>query len=57
MSPFFSLEYKFSAETSNVVHMSVRPQEIVEEDEPKGSGKGGRDSRSQDSGSRCCVIL
>ncbi|CAI4213020.1 unnamed protein product [Parascedosporium putredinis] len=50
-------QYKFSAETSNVVHMSVRPQEIVEEDEPKGTGKSGRDSRNPDGEGRCCVIL
>jgi hypothetical protein len=50
-------QYKFSAETSNVVHMSVRPQEIVEEDEPKGTGKSGRDSRNPEDRGQCCVIL
>lgn len=49
-------EYQFSRESPNVVHMSVRPAEMMEEDEAakgKGSGRDGRRER----GGGCCVIL
>uniref|UniRef100_L2GEM2 UBL3-like ubiquitin domain-containing protein n=2 Tax=Colletotrichum fructicola (strain Nara gc5) TaxID=1213859 RepID=L2GEM2_COLFN len=51
-------QYHFSAEAANVVHMTVRPADIVEEEEPKGGSKsasGG--SRNREGGSGCCVIL
>ena len=53
----FPPEYQFSPETPNVVHMSVRPAEMMEEDEAaKGKGSG-RDGRNREGGSNCCVIL
>ncbi|KAK3687220.1 ubiquitin-related domain-containing protein [Podospora appendiculata] len=50
-------KYQFSADSPNVVHMSVKPAEMVEEDEAgktKGSSQGGR---SREGGGGCCVIL
>ncbi|KAF3767540.1 hypothetical protein M406DRAFT_252385 [Cryphonectria parasitica EP155] len=50
-------KYRFSAEAPNVVHMSVKPAEMLEEDEAgkgKSSSGGGRNSEG---GSGCCVIL
>lgn len=50
------IEYQFSKDTANVVHMSVRPQEMVDEEEAaKGKGSGGVRGRS--GGGGCCVIL
>lgn len=50
-------EYRFSAEAPNVVHMSVKPAEMMEEDEAgKGKSSGGS-GRNNDGGSGCCVIL
>lgn len=39
--------------------MSVRPQDITEEEEPKGGTKSGDHGAggAGDSGNRCCVIL
>lgn len=52
-------KYQFSTESPNVVHMSIRPQDLDEE-EPKTSNKnagaGGADS-SRSRGTNCCVIL
>ncbi|KAI9171113.1 hypothetical protein HJFPF1_00593 [Paramyrothecium foliicola] len=52
-------KYQFSTESPNVVHMSVRPQDLDEE-EPKAGGKhqsgsGGDSQRTRSGG--CCVIL
>ncbi|KAL2022622.1 hypothetical protein VTK56DRAFT_4966 [Thermocarpiscus australiensis] len=51
-------KYQFSADSPNVVHMSVRPAEMMEEEE---AGKGGksstREGRTREGGSGCCVIL
>ncbi|KAK3324776.1 ubiquitin-related domain-containing protein [Cercophora scortea] len=50
-------KYQFSADSPNVVHMSVKPAEMVEEDEAgktKGTSQGGR---SREGGGGCCVIL
>lgn len=52
------VEYQFSTENPNVVHMSIRPQDLDEE-EPKTGGKnpssgGGDGSRSRGG---CCVVL
>ncbi|KUI54800.1 hypothetical protein VP1G_02300 [Cytospora mali] len=50
-------KYQFSAEAPNVVHMSVKPAEMLEEDEA-GKGKSGSSSgRNTEGGSGCCVIL
>ncbi|OAA68311.1 Ubiquitin [Niveomyces insectorum RCEF 264] len=50
-------KYHFSAESPNVVHMSVKPAEMVEEDEAAKSKSGGREGRNREAGSGCCVIL
>jgi len=50
-------KYQFSQDSPNVVHMSVRPPEMMEEEEAANSKAGGRDGRSRDGGSGCCVIL
>lgn len=52
-------EYQFSNDNPNVVHMSIRPQDLDEE-EPKAGGKNlssgsGDGQRSRAGG--CCVIL
>ncbi|VUC19935.1 unnamed protein product [Clonostachys rosea] len=51
--------YHFSLENPNVVHMSIRPQDLDEE-EPKAGGKnpsaGNGDGQRQRSGG-CCVVL
>jgi hypothetical protein len=52
-------KYQFSTESPNVVHMSIRPQDLDEE-EPKSGGKhqsssGGDGQRTRSGG--CCVIL
>ncbi|KAJ4419414.1 hypothetical protein N0V82_004996 [Gnomoniopsis sp. IMI 355080] len=50
-------KYRFSSENPNVVHMSVKPAELLEDDEAgkgKSSSSGGRNSEG---GSGCCVIL
>ncbi|KAK1751993.1 hypothetical protein QBC47DRAFT_63731 [Echria macrotheca] len=50
-------KYQFSADSPNIVHMSVRPPDMMEEDEA-GKGKtGSRDGRGREGGSGCCVIL
>lgn len=54
---FFFPEYRFSSENPNVVHMSVKPAELLEDDEAgkgKSSSSGGRNNEG---GSGCCVIL
>jgi len=51
-------ECKFNAEGPNVVHMTVKPQEIVEDEDVKTAGKHNRrGSDSERGGMRCCVIL
>ncbi|KAI7786228.1 hypothetical protein LA080_004049 [Diaporthe eres] len=50
-------KYQFSREIPNVVHMSVKPAEMLEEDEA-GKGKSGSSGgRNSEGGSGCCVIL
>ncbi|PSR90633.1 ubiquitin-related domain-containing protein [Coniella lustricola] len=50
-------KYRFSADAPNVVHMSVKPAEMLEEDEA-GKGKSTTSGgRSNEGGSGCCVIL
>lgn len=51
-------ECKFNSETPNVVHMTVKPQEIIEEEDVKQTGKHNRRGSDGERGSfRCCVIL
>ncbi|GAB0133041.1 hypothetical protein EsDP_00001458 [Epichloe bromicola] len=53
-------KYQFSTENPNVVHMSIRPQDLDEE-EPKSGSKslpaGSGDGQRSRSGGMCCVIL
>ncbi|KAK4158242.1 hypothetical protein C8A00DRAFT_39436 [Chaetomidium leptoderma] len=49
-------KYQFSQDSPNVVHMSVRPPEMMEEEETGKSKAHSRDGRSRDGGG-CCVIL
>ncbi|KAK3391135.1 ubiquitin-related domain-containing protein [Podospora didyma] len=50
-------KYHFTLDSANVVHMSVRPPEMMEEEEA-GKGKSStRDGRSREGGGGCCVIL
>lgn len=50
-------EYQFSQDSPNVVHMSVRPPEMMEEEETAKGKSHGREGRNRDGGSGCCVIL
>ncbi|KAL2168987.1 hypothetical protein VTG60DRAFT_6560 [Thermothelomyces hinnuleus] len=50
-------KYHFSQDSPNVVHMSVRPPEMMEEEEAANSKASGREGRTRDGGSGCCVIL
>ncbi|KAL2196711.1 ubiquitin-related domain-containing protein [Corynascus similis CBS 632.67] len=50
-------KYQFSQDSPNVVHMSVRPPEMMEEEEATNSKASGREGRTRDGGSGCCVIL
>ena len=56
----YSPEYQFSTESPNVVHMSIRPQDLDEE-EPKSGSKslaaGGGDGQRSRPGGMCCIIL
>ncbi|GJN66821.1 hypothetical protein PLICBS_000843 [Purpureocillium lilacinum] len=53
-------KYQFSTEAPNVVHMSIRPADLDEE-EPKSGSKhlpsGSGDGQHSRGGSNCCVIL
>ncbi|QPG94886.1 hypothetical protein C2857_007213 [Epichloe festucae Fl1] len=53
-------KYQFSTENPNVVHMSIRPQDLDEE-EPKSGSKSlpasSGDGQRSRSGGMCCVIL
>ncbi|KAI9836574.1 MAG: hypothetical protein M1819_001206 [Sarea resinae] len=50
---------RFNAESPNVVHMTVRPQELVDEEDAKTAKQGyGRDREGSESTAGCrCVIL
>ena len=51
-------ECKFNVESPNVVHMTVKPQEILEDEDVKQASKHGRrGSEGERTGFRCCVIL
>lgn len=51
-------KYQLSKDSPNVVHMSVRPAEMMEEDEgAKGGKASSREGRSREGGGGCCVIL
>ncbi|KAF1814215.1 hypothetical protein P152DRAFT_264159 [Eremomyces bilateralis CBS 781.70] len=49
---------RFNADNPNVVHMTVRPQELVEEEDTKATKAAARDRDAEGREStRCCVIL
>ncbi|KAK3353691.1 ubiquitin-related domain-containing protein [Lasiosphaeria hispida] len=50
-------KYQFSADSPNIVHMSVRPADMMEEDEAAKGKTSSRDGRSREGGGGCCVIL
>ncbi|KAK4097007.1 ubiquitin-like protein [Parathielavia hyrcaniae] len=50
-------KYNFTHDSPNVVHMSVRPPEMMEEEETGKSKSAGREGRSREGGGGCCVIL
>ncbi|TGO90593.1 hypothetical protein BPOR_0058g00120 [Botrytis porri] len=50
---------KFNPETSNVVHMSIRPQDIVDEEDAskaKSMGRGGGEDGESNAGCRCVIL-
>jgi hypothetical protein len=57
-----SIDFPFNMEQTNVVHMTVKPADLIEDEtEPSAKGKGGvlrqRDTEGEESGSGCrCVI-
>ncbi|KAB5576575.1 ubiquitin-related domain-containing protein [Coniochaeta sp. 2T2.1] len=50
-------KYQFSRESPNVVHMSVRPAEMMEEAEDAKGKSSGREGRTREGSGNCCVIL
>ncbi|ROT41881.1 hypothetical protein SODALDRAFT_318686 [Sodiomyces alkalinus F11] len=51
-------KYHFSADAANVVHMTVRPADTIDEEEPKGGNKSASGAgRNRSQGSGCCIIL
>ncbi|KAJ4294724.1 hypothetical protein N0V88_004958 [Collariella sp. IMI 366227] len=51
-------KYQFSQDSPNVVHMSVRPPEMMEEEETgKAKSTRGESRRGREGGGGCCVIL
>lgn len=52
-----SIECKFNAESANVVHMTVRPQDIVDEEDASKSKALARDREGGENTAGCrCVI-
>lgn len=50
-------EYQFSADSHNIVHMSVRPADMMEEDEGAKGKAPSQNGRSRPRGGGCCTIL
>jgi len=51
-------ECRFNADTPNVVHMSIKPQEMVDDEEASKSKNLGRDRDGEEGTAGCrCVIL
>ena len=54
------LDCRFQASVPNVVHMTVKPQDVVEEEENTKGGKGstrGRRGSEREAGFRCCAVM
>ncbi|KEF54064.1 uncharacterized protein A1O9_09859 [Exophiala aquamarina CBS 119918] len=52
-------DYKFSAEAPNVLHMTIKPQDFVEEDDAKGgksSLSNNREAEGRSPGCRCVIM-
>jgi len=51
-------ECRFNADTPNVVHMSIKPQEMVDDEEASKQKNLGRDRDGEERTAGCrCVIL
>jgi hypothetical protein len=58
MTYFDAAECRFNAEATNVVHMTVRPQDIVDEEDASKGKALGRDREGAEGTAGCrCVIL
>lgn len=56
---FARTDYKFGSDSPNVLHMTIKPQDYVEEEDAKG-GKStysaNRESESRSPGCRCIIM-
>lgn len=57
----FPADCRFSDHAPNVVHMSVKPQDVVDDEENakvagKGSIRRGRDTGDREAGCRCVIL-
>jgi hypothetical protein len=51
-------ECRFQTESPNVVHMTVKPQEVVDDEDAKAGKGGSRREDGEDSHASCrCVVL
>ncbi|KAL1902314.1 hypothetical protein Sste5346_001290 [Sporothrix stenoceras] len=50
-------KYQMSPDSPNIVHMSVKPAEMMEDEEAAKGTSGGREARRREGGNGCCVIL
>lgn len=56
------LDFPFNMEQTNVVHMTIKPADLLDDDEAagKGTGKAGaprtRDGEDRGSGCRCVIL-
>ena len=46
-----------SGPTPHVVHMTIKPQEIVDEEDAKTGKSGGRDRDGNERSSACCCVI
>ena len=55
----FAPDYKFGHDSPNVLHMTIKPQDYVEDEDAKGgksSMAGNRDSEGRSPGCRCIIM-
>jgi hypothetical protein len=59
MGPFPTTDSKFNHDTPNVVHMTIKPQDYVDEEDTKaGKDRLGSGSEARQRSPRCrCVIM